>query len=168
MLISTLNDDCLQTLKVFNVTNESTSCLVSLKQIELMAILFTGHSDWGFTGGSDGKNLPAMQHTWIQDPRSTPGSRISPEEGNGSTLQYSWIFAGGSDGKESVCYALLILFLKNRLDWCQYYSQGITQSYFFPIFCFSVDSTWSRKISLTKLSFSETAVGRNFKAISAN
>lgn len=61
MLISTLNEDCLQTLKVFNVTNEFTSYLVSLKQVELMAILFTGHSDRGFTGGSDGKNLPEMQ-----------------------------------------------------------------------------------------------------------
>ena len=89
MLISTLNEDCLQTLKVFNVTNEFTSYLVSLKQVELMAILFTGHSDRGFTGGSDGKNLPAMQQTWIRDRRSIPGSRISPEEGNSSTLQDS-------------------------------------------------------------------------------
>ena len=64
------------------MTNEFTSCLVSLKQVELMTILFTSHKDSGFTGGSDGKNMPAMQQTWIRDARSIPGLGISPEEEN--------------------------------------------------------------------------------------
>ena len=48
----------------------------------MMTILFTSHKDSGFTGGSDGKNMPAMQQTWIRDARSIPGLGISPEEEN--------------------------------------------------------------------------------------
>ena len=39
----------------------------------------------GFSGGSDVKNLPAMQETWVQ----FPGWGRSPIERNGYPLQYS-------------------------------------------------------------------------------
>ena len=40
----------------------------------------------GFSGGSDSKNLLAMQETWLG---SIPESRRSPGGGHGNLLQYS-------------------------------------------------------------------------------
>ena len=41
----------------------------------------------GFPGGSDSKESACNEG----DPDSTPGSRKSPEEGNGNPLQYSFL-----------------------------------------------------------------------------
>ena len=41
--------------------------------------------EWGFTGGSDGKESAYR----ARDPSSIPGSGRSPGEGNGNPLQYS-------------------------------------------------------------------------------
>ena len=43
--------------------------------------------DFGFPGSSDGK-VSAYN---VGDPSSIPGSGISPGEGNGNPLQYSWL-----------------------------------------------------------------------------
>ena len=43
------------------------------------------HSLLGFPGGSEGKASACN----VGDPGSIPGSRRSPEEGNGNPLQYS-------------------------------------------------------------------------------
>ena len=40
---------------------------------------------WGFTGGTEVKNLPAIWETWDQ----SLGQEDSPGEGNGYPLQYS-------------------------------------------------------------------------------
>ena len=48
-------------------------------QIERVAL------DWGFPGGSDGKEFAHE----ARDPASIPGSGRSPGEGNGYPLQYS-------------------------------------------------------------------------------
>ena len=40
---------------------------------------------WEFPAGSDVKNLPAMQETWVQ----SLGWEDSPGEANGNPLQYS-------------------------------------------------------------------------------
>ena len=45
---------------------------------------------WGFPGGSDVKNTPAMQETRVRCLGSMPGLGRSPAEGNGNPLQYSW------------------------------------------------------------------------------
>ena len=42
-------------------------------------------SQWGFPGGSDGKESACN----AGDPASIPGSERSPGEGNGNPLQYS-------------------------------------------------------------------------------
>ena len=41
----------------------------------------------GFPGGSDGKESAGS----VGDPGSIPGSGRSPGEGNGYSLQYSWL-----------------------------------------------------------------------------
>ena len=43
----------------------------------------------GFPGGSDDKNLPSVQETWVQDLGSVSGLGRSHGEGNGYPLQYS-------------------------------------------------------------------------------
>ena len=50
-----------------------------------------GKGDWGFPGGSVGKNPCAQQETACStgDLGSLPGSRRSPGEGNGNPCQYS-------------------------------------------------------------------------------
>ena len=40
---------------------------------------------FGFSGGSAGKNLPAIQETWVR----SLGQEDSPGEGHGNPLQYS-------------------------------------------------------------------------------
>ena len=44
------------------------------------------HAEMGFPGGSGVKNPPAMQETGL-----IPGPGLSPGEGNGNLLQYSWL-----------------------------------------------------------------------------
>ena len=40
---------------------------------------------FGFSGGSAGKNLPAIQETWVR----SLGQEDSPGEGHGNPLRYS-------------------------------------------------------------------------------
>ena len=66
----------------------------------LLSILYIVVCIWGFLGSSTGKESACN----VGDPGSIPGSGISPGEGVGYPLQYSWASLV-TDGKESPCNA---------------------------------------------------------------